>query len=537
MAHNRAAGALRRPGPQTAQVGRVPVPTKGVNALSALSELSPAEAHYLYNILPSEQGLRTRLGTKEWTNGITGSGRTVIPFHSNDASRASDKLFVTGSDGIYECTTSGAAAATKVFTFATTGVTAGYGVFINWTSATGAQYIQYADSANGLLEYDATGDAWAAVTLITGFSELDVRFVTVHKLRIWYILADSSNAWYLGVDAKSGAAAEFQLGTQFTQGGDCAAIYNFSRDSGSGPDDFFIAVSRGGDVLAYQGTDPSASSTWGIIGRWQAGTVPAGRKFGVEWGGDVLLLSANGLNSVLDFFKGREPVENVSGVTSKVTNLIRDRMKSEVTTDGWEMMMYPSEGYLVIQSPQRNNTMDEWLHYVLHTTVEGWGFYRGVEAQSMGMWREHFYFGKSDGSVWYLNGFRDEVSLAAPTGMPVSFSILTAYSDGGAPGMQKKGAFIRPVFTGDTLASYSAKVLYDYSLLELSSSGSPTPNAGFVWDTGLWDQALWGGIVISDQVFGSGGIGISMAVAIRGESTARNALAEISVAFQVGGYL
>jgi len=532
--------ALQRPGPQTAQAGRVLVPVKGVNTIPALSNLGPEECHYAYNIVPSEGGLRTRLGQAEWTNGVTGSVRTIIPFHGKAADGSGDKLFATGSDGIYNCSTAGASQAAKVETFATTGSTAGYGPFINWTNDAGAQFLQYADSANGLLEYDpatgAPGD-WIAVTSITGITETNIRFVTVHKLRIWYCLADNPNPYYLPVRSKTGAAAAFNLASQYTIGGDCAGVFTLSHDSGDGPDDYFVAVSRGGDVLMYQGDDPSSDDTWGLVGRWQIGAIPAGRKFAIEYGGDVLILSAHGLVSVKELMAGYESIENVNSLVGKVAAPIRKRMTNEITSDGWEVVLFESDGYLVIQSPQRAGDSDEWTHYVLSTPQKGWGFWRDVESISMGKYKGQMYYGRSNGSVWRMTGSRDNVTIADTTGQGIEFSLLTGYSDVGHPGLQKMGALVRPFFTSAATLEYDTKILYDFNVSELASSGDTGVTPGSKWDAGKWDAALWSGDATYDSMFGAGGIGVSLAVAIRGTTTSRSTLNEITAAFQVGSYL
>lgn len=533
----RPAGAIKRPGKQTAQLQGIEAFNRGINSVSTLSDLMPGECHYCYNILPSEGGPRTRLGTREWTNGITGTPKTIIPFHGKTEDRTDDKLFVTGSDGIYDCSSSGAGAATKVYDFVTTGPTAGYGVFINWTADNGNQYIQYADSANGLLEYDAVSNTWAPAAGITGLTVADVRYVMVHKLRIWYVLEDDPNAYYLDVNAKSGAATPFQLGAKYKIGGNTVALYNHTRDSGDGLDDLFVAVSRGGDVLVYQGLDPSSATTWSLVGSWSIGSVPAGRRIGIEYSGDVILLSANGINSLEELFQGYEADENITSIYGKLTNQIRNRMPVEINTEGWEINHFSAEGYLVIQSPRRQSRIDEWLQYCLHYTLKGWGYWRDIESQAMGSWRETFYFTKADGSVWYMNGTKDNVDTEGENGVDINFSFLTRFSDMELPGRQKQASFARPFFVGSNLTSYDAKVIYDYAIIELVSTGEVGINTGFLWDTGLWDQALWSGETPIDDVFGTQGMGLVMAVAVRGQCGARITLAEISVPFKSGGFL
>lgn len=536
MDFKRAASAKRTPAEQSAVMVRVPVPYKGVDTVSPLSGLNSSYCHYAYNILPGPLGFRTRLGTVEWNNGIPSQPRTIIPYHGKTAS--ADRLFVTGNAGIYNCSISGAGAAALVYPFVTPGVTAGYGNFITWTAANGDTFIQYADSANGLLEYSAATGVWAPVgAAITGISALDIRFVTVHKLRVWYITTSSPNAYYLPVAAKAGAATLFQLGVKFPHGGEAAGIYTFSHDSGNGPDDLFLAVGRAGDVVVYQGSDPSSPTTWTSVGSWYVGEVPTGIRFAHEFGGDVYILSANGFSSMKELFSGLEISGNFESAVGKLTNVFRTRMATEVNTSGWELLHFPAEGVLVVQSPSRANSTDVELHYCLSTTTSGWAFWRGIPSRTMGVWRNKLYYAKSDGSVWYQLGSRDNVSIASPAGSPVEFSFLCAYSDWEKPGQHKIPGFVRPIFLSESVPEYAVKCSFDYSLLEGTVSGDPAVATGSVWDVALWDVALWGGTQSYATQAGVGGVGLAVAVGIKGRAATRLTLAEITGTARIGGYL
>jgi hypothetical protein len=533
---NRAVGSKARPGKASAQPIPIPVPYRGVNTTSSLSMLAEDECHYAYNILPSQDGFKTRLGTSEWTNGVTGSPRTTIPYHALSSTGSGDKLFVTGTDGIYEVTTSGAGAATRVYNFVTTGATAGYGNFIQWGTATGAQWIFYADSANGLLSYEAATNTWSPVTGITGLNELDIRYVAIHKLRIWVILKDSPNGWYLPGGAMAGAATEFQFGSKFTHGGDLVSVHTFTRDSGNGPDDLFVAISRQGDVIIYQGADPSAATTFSIVGTWYVGVLPDSRKVALEYSGDIYILSINGITSLTELLRGTDVSDNYKSVVGKITNLLRSRLSTELSSAGWELIMFPAENLLIIQSPIRSGSTDQYLHYCLNTVNKGWGFFRNVQSTSMGVHRNELFYTQSNGSVWRLKEGNDQCTITNPVGTPVEFTFLTAYSNAGAPGVMKMPSLARPVFVGSQAPEYAIQVLFDYERGELSVSGSGATSDSSLWDTALWDSAIWGGDEVFDETQGVGGVGYAIAVAMRGRTTARLTLAEITLIGMVGGY-
>jgi len=129
------------------------------------------------------------------------------------------------------------------------------------------------------------------------------------------------------------------------------------------------------------------------------------------------------------------------------------------------------------------------------------------------------------------------VKLNGDPSVAVEFSFLTGYSNVGAPGQMKIPSFVRPIFLAASVPEYSVKILFDYDLYEPVGTGEPAPAAGFLWDTGRWDAALWGGINPYKAAFGSAGIGVALAVAIRGRASSRTTLAEISAAWRTGGFL
>ena len=80
-------------------------------------------------------------------------------------------------------------------------------------------------------------------------------------------------------------------------------MYNWSLDGGDGIDDYLVVVGSSGDVSVWQGTDPK--SDFGTVGSWQIGDIPYGRRIGVEYGGDLFLLSIYGLISLSSLLNGQ----------------------------------------------------------------------------------------------------------------------------------------------------------------------------------------------------------------------------------------
>jgi hypothetical protein len=107
-------------------------------------------------------------------------------------------------------------------------------------------------------------------------------------------MKDSTKGVYLATDAIAGAATEFQFGSLFTRGGHLLAIASWTRDGGSGSDDYLVAISSRGQLAVYAGTDPASADTWALVGVFDV-PQPIGRRCWRRYGGDVLLLTVEGL--------------------------------------------------------------------------------------------------------------------------------------------------------------------------------------------------------------------------------------------------
>lgn len=532
-----AIGARARGGRQRAKSDSLPPPVSGVNVQSGLQGMQPDESLYAYNMVATEQVLRVRKGSEEWNNGWTGNAKTEIPYKSSDG--ASDKLFVCADDGIYDATTQGDGTASKVFSFATVGVTAGFGNSIQFTNDAGAEYIFFADSANGLLFYTVSTDTWAAVTGITGITEADVRYVGQHKQRIWLALADSNTGYYLPLGAIAGSATAFYFGGLAVKGGELVSFHTWTIDGGQGVDDYLIVILRGGDILAWKGADPSSADTWALQGSWNVGTIPAGRRIAAKYGGELFILCGYGVISLSALLRGVDITDFSKNITAKITSAIRARMKTEIGSDRWELVYYAQEGLLVINSPRRPGNPDEYLQYVFNLTTQAWSFWRDLDMVSVMAWDQELYFGDSAGILWTLSDGRDNRKIAdteQAEALPIDFSLLTSFQRYGHTNY-KMGCFVRPGFISRGAVSYSARIVYDYQIAELAPV-TPGGDPGVsLWDSALWDTGVWAGSGTTGIDSGATGLGRSLAVALRGSAAFQLDLVEINLAWNSGGFL
>ena len=62
----------RRPSQRETSVSvHLPAPVGGWNASDAVSAMAPSDCVYLYNMIPFQHGLRTRLGYREWATNVS----------------------------------------------------------------------------------------------------------------------------------------------------------------------------------------------------------------------------------------------------------------------------------------------------------------------------------------------------------------------------------------------------------------------------------------------------------------------------------
>lgn len=528
----------RRVPPPTAQSFQVPAPTGGINSVAAGLALPPGDCVQAFNVVADANGCRVRLGNREHCTGLTGDGdntvRSLLPFLG-----ASSKLFSATSTGICD-TSESSEAPTEVVSFSSSAGDAGWGVS-TVVQVAGGRYLFYADEENGLYRWAETGDTWVQVAMGSGPGEIDgvdpadVCFVTLFKGRVWMVEKDTTSAWYLPLGQVAGTALEFPMGLSFKHGGSLVGLWSWSYDGGSGVDDSLVARSSGGDVLVWQGTDPSSADTWGLRGVWYSGPPPAGRRVCSDFGGDLLLLTYQGVVPMSRLVVGLPDVR-AEALTSKVTNLLNVLMSQRGNFQGWSLVQHPEDSTLVVTVPQGSG--DSLLQLVQSAGSKGWFIHRDLPMCCAVAHDKQLYFGTPTGTVNVNTGYVDGLTLEDPESfIAVQWAILTAASDLGTP-RQKQLQLIRPLLISEgTQPAFAVEARYRFSQEELDPV-TLQASSGSTWDGDTWDSATWGGdLTPSQEVRGATGMGTACAIAIRGASIAKTVLLGIDVSFTVGGFL
>jgi hypothetical protein len=354
-------------------------------------------------------------------------------------------------------------------------------------------------------------------------------------------------------------------------------------------DDLLVAISGGGDVLVYQGTDPAEAGAFALHGVYFVGAVPKGRRLCTEYGGDLLIMSTLGILPASLLFNATTAMGTASYRTAKIANLFNQAQIESAAYRGWAMRLHPQDSCLMVLSPTSVG-----YQFVMGLSTQGWHIYTGLE---MGVcaeaWNGSLYYGTADGRVCVNEGYLDAVPLvttwaestayvvgnwvihdgityecitagtsdasaaAGPGGTSqditdgtvhwkwnlgtyaaVEWSLLTSFTNLGSIRHKRIHSIRVRTLTKGENTPLIAEARYGFDFAPIAGSPTASGTAGSVWDAAVWDQSIWmGASTPAARVFGAYGIGAEVAVAVKGESLSRTTLVALDVTWDLGGVL
>lgn len=537
----RTRGALSRSPQPTVQALTVPASVGGVNTLDALMQVPPTDCLYTYNLMPAERGLLLRKGYREWATGCgTGDVRTVLSYESPSQSAANDRLWAVTNEGIYNVTAYGTTSPVKDVTFSSTADPAGYGVKCEFTNDASTHYLFYADGLNGIYMYEE-GVGWSVPTGWfyedgSAFDVADVVFVMVFKSRIWVILEDSDDAYYLPVASIAGTLTKFTFGAKMEHGGDLMGLWTWSVDGGAGLDDLLIGISRGGDVFVYQGNDPQLQD-FGLIGSWFIGRTPNSRRLVQSYGSQMYMLSTYGVTALQDLLRGTPTLDKDRSPSAKVNKPLRQAIAQSTSASEWSLAIHPADGFMQIVTPIVGT--EEPVQYSQNLNTAAWGYWEGVPMICADTWAGEYYFGGAGGKIYQYFGTADGATIAGDAGSAIEYRILTAFQPTNNHATYKRVNMIRTLAISTPFESFNVKAIYDYkegTIIPLSSDA--LAEYGAIWDTSVWDEAGWDYTTEGRSFFkGASGLGRTYAVGMRGKANARIEIVGWDTLYTEGGFL
>lgn len=479
---------------QTAQSIPLPPPVGGWDTRNALADMPVQNAVIMDNWFPSTDRVTLRNGFTSHATGMSGNVDSLMPYVDLDGTQT---LFAANGTSWFDVTSSGAVGAAVVSSLSNA----------QWQhcqmNTTGNNFLFAVNSADTARTFDGTTHA---VSTITGVTLADLAWCNVHNRRLWIGEKDSLTAYYLAADAIAGTATAFHLGGIARLGGYLMGMATWTRDSGEGADDVAVFVTSEGEAILYQGTDPSADSTWGLVGVFRIGK-PLGRRFYAKLGADLVLLTQDGVVPATKMFiTDRVQAENVA-ITQQVNKAFNDAVRLGSTLFGWEPLVYPKGQQLIANQPATASKLNQ---FVFNTITQAPTRFTGINARCFGLLNDDVYFGGTDGVIYkYDDGANDNSAN-------IKGDVLQAFNYFGSPGLRKVWKAVEVVFQANATPNVALDLQTDYRITSTVTPASSTISAQAQWDVAQWDVDNWGA---SDEIFrtwqGVAGIGHSAALRVQ----------------------
>jgi hypothetical protein len=479
-----------------------PAPLKGLTARYTLNAQDANTALILRNVLCRRYGVELRRGYRRWVSNMPGPVRSVMSYFPprGTGSTTMPHLFAGCADSkVYDVTnTIAPGTPPPVAITATLAAQKNPGVW-SWTnfSAGGANFLVICSAGSGVWTYDAVGGWIDRTVAITGGPAIDFDFVMVWKNRLWFIALNSNIVWYLPVLSVQGVAKSFDFGPLLVFGGDVAALASWTLDAGDGVDDKMVVMGRGGDVLVYEGTDPA--SDFRIIGRWNVGHLPVGRRFASKYGGDLAIINGNGIERMSQLTAGRGlnvPMGELGGDADWVRYMehIAQDVHATRLLPFWQMVHYAGEQCAIVVTPH-NDLLNGALQYVFGTLSGGWSEFTNLPMISLELHDGELYFGTADGKVMrmFYGGTDDSLSDLVP-GQQITAELQTAFVAVSSDEFHtKRPLMAMPMFIAPSAPSVKARINTDWSFQAVPGSPIYGQSTLGTWDNAVWDASVWGG--------------------------------------------
>jgi hypothetical protein len=310
--------------------------------------------------------------------------------------------------------------------------------------------------------------------------------VNLFKNRLYFTQENSMTVWYLPVSSLAGEALPLEFGGISRNGGFVQGMATWTLDAGEGVDDYAVFATNMGEVIVYNGTDPSDPTNWALKGVWQLGYIFS-RRFFFKFAGDILLLTQGGLVPLAAALQSSRLDPRVN-LTDKIFYEISQDAAAYSSQFGWQAIYFAKPNMLLINIPNTSGTQQ----YVMHTISKAWCNFTGIQTTVFEMHNDDLFFGGNGYVGKFWDGYADDNE-------PISGTCQQAYSYFDAPGQQKRFTMIRPTFLVDAGApGVYAGINTDFqtqnNLGQVSFQSTPTVIG--IWDAATWDEYNWAGNLI-----------------------------------------
>jgi len=485
-------GFRRVPVPQQAmqqmQVTMLPAPTRGIVESENLAYMTPGSALVQDNWAPTQRGVRLRGGCIRWCDlhaldtpvpPVPDPSRKPIISSFSYSSRNIQRMFAAQQTKLFDVTA-------ELPILVRDNQTSGNYASAQMSNAAGDWMIAVNDGGDLPLRFD--GANWVTLTDadITG-PPLGVKlsYVWKYRNRLFFVQQGSMNAWYLGLNAISGAANMIPLSGAATRGGKLLFGATWSLDAGDGIDDKCVFCTDLGELLIFTGGDPGNAANWRQEGRYDIGGAPLGMNAHATVGGDLLIATVTGIVPVSAAITKDSIQLELAAITRPIKTMWRNEMLAKRDFP-WTMQNWSEYGGLFVAVP--GGKPGDRLCLLVNIANGAWARFVGWDATSWIRMRGDMFFGTQDGIVMQADrtGYDD--------GKPYVATLVGNWEVFRSQGSTTTWRQARVSFSAMANEQFQPQVtaITDY-LIHIP----PPPIASFdpglqdVWDQGKWDVAKW----------------------------------------------
>lgn len=317
-----------------------------------------------------------------------------------------------------------------------------------------------------------------------------LKVIHVYKSRSYFATGDQTGFWYSAVGALGGTLTFFPLDRVSRTGGNVVEISSWTVDGGEGTDDFLVIFLGSGEVLVYQGSNPSDATDFSIVGRYSVGRVITAEQFA----GQIHAVTANDYNVLPRDFQtqGIAPQSKLSGAA-------KTAVKDKGGLERWQIVFVPHLGLRIVNVPQ---SVSQYHQHVVNINNGAPTLWTGLNATRWEVFGTALYFGDTAGKVNVYSGTSDN-------GTAISWEIATAPHRLGSD-LCKTVHEYRSIISCDGTITETSGLGFDYEPPTFAQD--VTTNAlGTPWNTSPWNTSSWSG---NQQRRGEwvGGLGSGQAV-------------------------
>lgn len=476
----------------------IPSPTLGLIANANLASPQPGGAYVLENWLPTATGALMRRGTVSQNQ--LGDGTQTVRSLFSYVNGNNEKLFAAIDTAIYDVTSAVGSFAlvdnlsrqliddqgNPLIAFpvaplspVVSGQTSGSWSVVQFATP-GGVFLRAVNGADTPLVYDGT--SWSTSPAITGVDPKTLSYTFVHQKRLFFIKEDSLSAWYLPADSIGGAAVELPLGGVFSLGGSLLFGSTWSLETGGGGlQENCIFVTTEGEVVVYQGSDPSTAATWSKVGIYRIGK-PLGPQAHFRAGGDIVILTDVGAIPLSQALQKDFAVLSPTAVSAQIETIWNTEVANRVGAN-WSCVVWSTNQMAVVAPPTIND--QPAVMYVVNSRTGGWGKYTGWNGTCLAVFRNRLFFGSVNGQIIEANvGGLD-------MGVPYTATFIPSFSDFGSQGAKTIG-MTRAVLRSTMPVTDKLSMQREFRVSLPSPPDASMVNSANVWDAGTWGASVWG---------------------------------------------